>query len=67
MFRQMLRRGLLAVATIRVFVAMMVMMFTVRMVGSRNMNMRSLGVITWRIKCRMRMGKRIPNDEERDS
>jgi hypothetical protein len=67
MVRQMLRRRLLALVAIRVLVAMMVMMFTMGMVGSRNMNMRSLSVITWRINGRMRVGKRIPNDEERNN
>ncbi len=67
MVRQRLRRGPLALVTSRVLVPMMVMMFTVRMVGRRNVNMRSLSVITWRINDRMRMGKRIPNDEEWDS
>ena len=63
----MFRSGLLALVTVRVLVPMMVMVFTLAMVGSRNMNMWSLGVITWRSNIRMRVGKRIPKDEERNN
>jgi len=67
MVRQMLRSGLLAPVTSRVLVAMKVIIFTMGMVEICNVNVRPPSTITWRIDGRMRVGKRIPNDEERNN
>ncbi|MFN3150205.1 hypothetical protein [Bremerella sp.] len=61
MVKRQLTGGLIALVAIGLLVPMMVMMFTVGMVGSSDMNMRSLSVMTGRINPRVRMGKRIPH------
>ncbi len=67
MVKRKLIRGLIALVAIGLLVPMMVMMFTLGMVGGSNMNMRSLSVMAGRINARMRMGKRIPHREERNN
>jgi hypothetical protein len=65
MVRQMPGRGLLAPVTIRVLVPMMVMMFTVAMVMTGNVQMGTLSVITWLNNASMRVRKRISHYQKR--
>lgn len=67
MVKRQLSGGVIALVAIGLLVPMMVMMFTLGMVGGSNMNMRSLSVMAGRINARMRMGKRIPHREERNN
>ena len=57
MVKRKLICGLLAIGLL----VPMMMRFTVGMMGSSDMNMRSLGVITDRGNARMRVRKRIPH------